>query len=141
MELIVNALAARSKADAEALATALNTTFEREHRLDVEELAALIAGRVETLAARRDDMRARYALILGLDDAPHLRAKLKTESEVHGITREVTASALTTAGLPDSDARVEELIALTDALVFHRTAIDETVSLRTILAACLRGAT
>jgi DNA-binding transcriptional regulator YbjK len=139
LELIVNALAARSKADAEALATALNTTFEREHRLDVEELAALIAGLVETLASRRDDMRARYALILELDDAPHLRAKLTTQSEVHAITRQVTATALTRADLPNSDARVEELIALTDSLLFHRTAVNETASLRTILAAYLRG--
>ncbi|MFE2288645.1 TetR/AcrR family transcriptional regulator [Streptomyces sp. NPDC059443] len=138
-ELIVDALAARSKADAEELADSLNTAFEREHRLGVEELAALIAGLVETLACRRDDMRARYALILELDDAPRIRAKLTAESEVHAITQQVTASALTRAGLPHSDAHVEELIALTDSLVFYRTAINETVSLQTILAAYLHG--
>lgn len=139
VELIVDALAARSKADAEELADSLNTTFECEHRIDVEELAALIAGLVETLAFRRDDMRARYALILELDDAPHLRAKLTADSEVHAITQQVTASALTRAGLPNSDVHVEELIALTDSLVFHRTAINGTVSLQAILAAYLRG--
>ncbi|MBW5480811.1 TetR/AcrR family transcriptional regulator [Streptomyces bambusae] len=139
VELIVDALAARAKADAVELSDSLNATFEREHRLDVEELAALIAGLVETLAFRRDDMRARYALILELDDAPHLRAKLTAESEVHAITQQVTASALTRAGLPNSDGRVEELIALTDSLVFHRTAINETVSPQPILAAYLRG--
>ncbi|MFF1509746.1 TetR/AcrR family transcriptional regulator [Streptomyces sp. NPDC058326] len=139
VELIVDALAARSKADAEELADSLNTTFEREHRLGVEELAALIAGLAETLALRRYDMRARYALILELDDAPHLRAKLTADSEVYAITQKLTASALNRAGLPNSDARVEELIALTDSLVFHRTAINETVSLQTILAAYLRG--
>lgn len=139
VELIVDALAARAKADAEELADSLNTAFEREHRLDVEELASLIAGLVETLAFRRDDMRARYALILELDDAPHLRAKLTAESEVHAITQQVTVSALTRAGLPNSDERVEELIALTDSLVFHRTAINETASPQTILAAYLRG--
>ncbi|WP_328946906.1 TetR family transcriptional regulator [Streptomyces sp. NBC_00250] len=141
VDLIVDALAARSKADAEELAASLSTMSEREHRLDVEELAALIAGLVETLASRRDDMRARYALILELDDAPHLRAKLTAESEVHAITRQVTASALARTGLPDSDARVEELIALTDSLVFYRTAINETASLQTILAAYLHGTT
>ncbi|MGW9115115.1 hypothetical protein ACWGRV_00500 [Streptomyces sp. NPDC055663] len=73
-------------------------------------------------------MRARYALILELDDAPHLRAMLTAESEVHAITQQVTASALTRAGLPNSAGRVEELIALTDSLVFHRTAINETAS-------------
>ncbi|MFE3559436.1 TetR/AcrR family transcriptional regulator [Streptomyces sp. NPDC059193] len=141
VELIVDALAGRSKADAEELAGSLNTTFECEHRLGVEELAALIAGLVETLAFRRDDMRARYALILELDDAPHLRAKLTAESEMHAIAQQVTASALTRAGLPHSDAHVEALVALTDSLVFYRTAINETASLQTILAAYLRGTT
>ncbi|MFG2818510.1 TetR/AcrR family transcriptional regulator [Kitasatospora sp. NPDC048365] len=139
VELIVDALAARSKADAEELADSLSATFEPDHRLGIGELAALIAGLVETLAFRRDDMRARYALILELDDAPHLRAKLTAESEVHAITQQVTVSALTRAGLPHSDAHVEELIALTDSLVFYRTAINETTSLQTILAAYLHG--
>ncbi|WAL66502.1 hypothetical protein ORV05_01400 [Amycolatopsis cynarae] len=139
LELIVNALAERSTADARKLADSLNTAFESGHRLDITELAAMIAGLVETLAARRDDMRARYALILELDDAPLLRHKLTTQSELHAIARQVTASALASAGLPNSDDRVEELIALTDSLVFHRTAIDETISLETILAAYLHG--
>jgi DNA-binding transcriptional regulator YbjK len=139
LELIVNALADRSMADANELAASLNTTFDNGHRLDIAELAAMIAGLVETLAARRDDMRARYALILELDDAPQLRHKLTRQSEVHAITRQVTASALTRAGLPHSDDRVEELIALTDSLLFHRTAINEATSLETILATYLRG--
>lgn len=139
VELIVDALAARSKADAEGLVGSVSATFEREGRLGVEELAALIAGLVETLALRRDDMRARYALILELDDAPHLRVKLAAGSEVHAIAQQVTASALTRAGLPHSDERVEELLALTDSLVFYRTAINEAASPQTILAAYLRG--
>ncbi|MER5740537.1 TetR family transcriptional regulator [Streptomyces sp. NPDC002262] len=140
VELIVDALAARSKADAEELAVTLNARFARERRIGVDELAALIAGLVETLASRRDDMRARYALILELDDAPRVRAKLTADSEVHVLTRQVTASALAGAGLPASDGHVEELIALTESLVFYRTAIDETASPRTVLAAYLRGA-
>ncbi|MFF8835683.1 TetR family transcriptional regulator [Streptomyces sp. NPDC015130] len=139
MELIVDALAARSKADAEELAAVLNGRFESGGGMDVEELAALIAGLVEALAARRDDMRARYALILELHDDPRARAKLTADSEVHAVTRQMTAAALTRAGLPGSDAHVEELIALADSLVFHRTAIDATASPRAILAAYLRG--
>lgn len=139
LELIVDALADRSIADADELATALNTTLDDGQRLGITELAAMIAGLVETLAARRDEMRARYALILELDDAPLLRHKLTTQSEVHAIARQMTASALTRAGLPHSDDRVEGLIALTDSLVFHRTALNETVSLEPILAAYLHG--
>ncbi|MCQ4122222.1 TetR/AcrR family transcriptional regulator [Rhodococcus tibetensis] len=141
MELIVDALTARSKADADELAAALDTTFEGERHLDSDQLAALIAGLIETLAARRDDMRARYALMLELDDASHLRRQLTNQSEVHTVTRQVAASALTRAGLPNSNARVEELLALTDSLVFYRTAVNETVSLRSVLAAFLRGTT
>ncbi|WP_406865197.1 TetR family transcriptional regulator [Streptomyces sp. HUAS MG47] len=139
VELIIDALAARSQADAEKLADSLNTTFEPKRRLDVDALAALVAGLVETLALRRDDMRARYALLLELDDAPHLRAKLTAESAVHTLARQVTASALDATGLPSSDAHVDELIALTDSLVFYRTAIDETASPQSILAAYLHG--
>ncbi|MFB7277236.1 TetR/AcrR family transcriptional regulator [Streptomyces hydrogenans] len=140
VELIVDALAARSKADAEALAAALDARFENPRRIDVDELAALIAGLVETLASRRDDMKARYALILELDDEPGVRARLTADSTVHALTRHVTAQALAGAGLPATDARVEELIALTDSLVFYRTAIDEAASPRPILTAYLRGA-
>ncbi|MFE5912104.1 TetR/AcrR family transcriptional regulator [Streptomyces wedmorensis] len=139
LELIVNALADRSMADATDLATALNERSDDGNPLDIAELAASIAGLVETLAARRDDMRARYALLLELDDAPALRHKLTTQSEVHALTRQVTATALARAGLLDSDDRVEELIALTDSLLFHRTAINEATPLESILTAYLRG--
>ncbi|GAA4385910.1 TetR/AcrR family transcriptional regulator [Tsukamurella soli] len=139
LELIVDALADRAIADARQVARSLDTMFQNGRRLDTAELAGMIAELVETLAARRDDMRARYALILELDDAPLLREKLTTQSEVHAINRQVTESALTSAGLPNSDERVEELLALTDALLFHRTAIDETTSLEAILGAYLRG--
>jgi hypothetical protein len=51
----------------------------------------------------------------------------------------VSASALARAGLPHSNTCVKELIALTDSLLLYRTAINETASLQTILAAYLRG--
>ncbi|MFJ5780028.1 TetR/AcrR family transcriptional regulator [Streptomyces sp. NPDC093094] len=139
IELIVDALTARSTTDAEALAKALHERLEQEPRLGPDELAALITGLVETLAARRDEMRARYALLLELDDASYLRARLTIQSEVHTITRQVTATALAGAGLPASDDRIEELIALTDSLVFHRTTVREPLAVRAILAAYLRG--
>ncbi|MFF2776128.1 TetR/AcrR family transcriptional regulator [Streptomyces sp. NPDC058052] len=139
VELIVDALAARSKADAQELAAALDMTFAPGHSLDADALAALITGLVEGLASRRDDMRARYALLLELHDEPQVRAKLTADSDVHALTRHLTATALTRAGLPSADPYVEDLIALTDALLFHRTAIDATASPRAILAAYLRG--
>ncbi len=84
-------------------------------------------------------MRARYALILELDDAPLLRGKLMRQSEVHAMTREVTALFLARAGLPSSDERVEELISLTDSLVFQQAIIDGPTSPASILNAYLWG--
>lgn len=139
LELIVNTLAERAIADARQAANSLNATSQSERQLSIAELVGVITALVETLADRRDDMRARYALVLELDDEPLLRGKLTTQSEVHAITREVTASLLARAGLPNSDKRVEELISLTDSLVFRRTIIQETTSPESILTAYLRG--
>ncbi|MFG1782587.1 TetR/AcrR family transcriptional regulator [Rhodococcus oryzae] len=139
LELVVNTLAERAIADAEHAADALGATSQSEGQPSITDLAGVIAALVETLADRRDDMRARYALILELDDVPLLQGKLTTQSEVHAITREVTSSILTRAGLPNSDEQVEELIALTDSLVFQRTISLVAASPESILTAYLRG--
>ncbi len=140
LELVVETLAERAIADAEHAARALNTSSRGERRLSVAELAGIIAALVDRLAERRDDMKARYALILELDDSPpSLQRKLTTRSTVHAITREVTSSLLASAGLINSDERIEELISLTDSLVFTRTVIRATIPLESILAAYLRG--
>ena len=139
IELIVNTLAERAIADAKQAAAFLNATAQGEHQLSISDLAGVITELVETLSDRRDDMKARYALVLELGDEPLLRRKLTTQSEVHAISREVTAILFDRAGLPSSDERVDELITLTDALVFHRTIIQENTSPESILAAYLRG--
>ncbi|RVW09550.1 TetR family transcriptional regulator [Prescottella agglutinans] len=139
LELVVDALAERAIADAKHAADALSATPQSEHQLSITELAGVVAALVERLSDRRDDMKARYALILETDDVPLLQGKLTTQSEVHAITREVTSSLLASAGLPNSDERIEELIALTDSLVFTRTVIHATTPLESILTAYLRG--
>ncbi|RQO49352.1 TetR family transcriptional regulator [Rhodococcus sp. KBW08] len=139
LELIVNTLAERAITDAKKAASILNATAQGEHKLSIADLARVITELVETLSDRRDDMKARYALVLELGNEPLLRRKLTTQSEVHAIAREVTAMLLDRADLPCSNERVEELIALTDALVFQRTIIQENTSPESILAAYLRG--
>lgn len=139
LELVVDALAERAIADAKHAADALSATPQSEHQLSITELARMVAALVERLSDRREDMKARYALILETDDVPLLQGKLTTQSEVHAITREVTSSLLASAGLPSSDERIEELIALTDSLVFTRTVIHATTPLESILTAYLRG--
>lgn len=139
IELIVDCLAARATADAEELARTLDAEFGSDSRLNTAELARLIAGLVDVLASRREDMRARYALILELEDEPLLRSRLTSGSTVHGVTARLTATLLARAGLPASDERVEDFLALTDGLVFRRTALDESSSPEPILTAYLRG--
>ncbi|MFW0790744.1 TetR/AcrR family transcriptional regulator [Gordonia sp. CPCC 205333] len=136
LELIVDALASHTLRDTVGLAV----QSDAAHEFDITQLAMLVAGLVDTLAARRDDMRARYALILELDDMPHLRQRLTSQSEVQTITRAVTSQALASAGLPHSLADVDELLALTDALVFYRTAINEKASSHSAILKYLRGA-
>ncbi|GAA4471847.1 TetR/AcrR family transcriptional regulator [Rhodococcus olei] len=139
LELVVDTLAERATADAKRAADALSAAPRGERRLSIEELARVIAALVERLSDRRDDMRARYALILELDELPLLQAKLTTQSEVHAISRETTSSLLTSAGLPSAGEQIEELISLTDSLVFTRTVIHGTTSLESILTTYLRG--
>jgi DNA-binding transcriptional regulator YbjK len=141
LELIVDVLTSRTKLDTEALGTDLNTEFANEDRPTVDQLAALLAALVDTLTARQDDMRARYALILELNDVPDLRQKLIDQSDVNAAARLVTTRALAKTGLPNCGAHVDELLSLTDSLVFYRTAVNPTVDLQRILARYLRGAT
>jgi DNA-binding transcriptional regulator YbjK len=138
--LIVDSLAARATADAEELARTLDAEFGSDRRIDPAELARLIAGLVDVLASRREDMRARYALILELDDEPLLRSRLTSGSTVHAVTARLTVTLLARAGIPASDEQVEDLLALTDALVFHRTALDGGASPEAILTRYLSGA-
>ena len=137
--LTVDELAARSTADTEALADAIAPDPEAAP-LSLDELAAVVTGLVDALARRTDDMRTRYALILDLHDDPELHAKLTAPSPVHDVTRRVAAQLLRRAALPDTDDQVEALIALTDALVFHRIAIGAGASAGADPTAALVGA-
>lgn len=139
LELIVEALARRSTADAERTARTVNETFDRAEKIGTDDLARLFASLVQTLATRRDDMRARYALILELDDSPQLKDTLTAQSDVHATTQRVTAMALGRAGLPATNDRVEELIAMTEGLLFVRTAVDADTPLKPVFAAYLKG--
>jgi hypothetical protein len=60
---------------------------------------------------------------------------------VNAAARLVATRALAETGLPNWGAHVDELLSLTDSLVFYRTAVNPTVDLQSILARYLRGAT
>ncbi|WOC12277.1 TetR/AcrR family transcriptional regulator [Gordonia sp. MP11Mi] len=107
--------------------------------LSLDEAVAAICTLIGTLADRRDDMRARYALILELDDAD-LRSRLMDRGAVHERSVDIATDLLRRAGLPSSRADVEVLVELTDALVLHRTIADrESPWTAAIVTAQLRG--
>nr|WP_212763585.1 TetR family transcriptional regulator [Gordonia araii] len=139
LEIIVGRLAEKATADAQAAAESLNEMFAGGGALSIGELARAIGELVGSLAERRDDMRARYALILELDDVPELRGRLTTRSEVHAINRDIAALSLARSGLPNSSEQIEELLSLTDSLVFARTILGDGVSPESVLAAYLHG--
>ncbi|MFC6356924.1 TetR/AcrR family transcriptional regulator [Luethyella okanaganae] len=139
IDLIVSVLAERSIADAEQAASRLDTATHGERRLDAATLARQIAALIQTLSSRRDDMRARYALLLELEDDTALRARLTEKSDVHVKLRHSAASALAQAGVPDPKGRAEELFALTDSLVLQRLMLGAVRPIEPILAAYLRG--
>ncbi|MGX9296296.1 TetR/AcrR family transcriptional regulator [Tsukamurella paurometabola] len=136
LTLVVDALAESTLVDSERIATRLD---HDPAPLSVDELADHFAALVEALASRRDDMRARYALIIELHDAPTLHAKLTTGSEVHATARRIAIAALRRAGLRHSASDVDELLRLVDSLTFHRSAIDANAPVRPIMRAYLHG--
>ena len=135
LALIVDTLAGRSLADAEGTGRELTP---RAEPLTVDALAEMLGILVTALADRRDDMRARYALLLELDD-PLLLSKLTTDSEVHRLSLRVTTEALELAGIDATQTRVREVLALADALVFQQVALPDAVSPAPIIRSFLAG--
>lgn len=138
LTLVVDTLSERTLTDSDDTAASLARLADRGE-FSIDELADLLTALVESLASRRDDMRARYALILEVHDSPALHAKLTTESEVHRTARAIVSSALDLAGLPTSSSDVDAVIRLADSLTFHRTAVDTDAPIRPVLAAFLKG--
>ena len=136
LALIVEELTTRSIADTAAFAAAMDGLSNVI--VGPDQLAAQITDLIESLTDRRDDMKARYALMLELDDRSNLRLRLTTHSDVHDLSERATASALAQAGLPHTREHAARLLTLADALVLYSTAIGDPKA-REILANYLRG--
>lgn len=135
LALIVECLASRSLTDTEAVGRLLPPRGENRDTVD---LAGTLGTLITSLAGRRDDMRARYALLLELDD-PGLIGRLTTDSAVHRLSLRVTTEALMHAGIAATDERVYEVLALTDALVFQQVTFAEPVPPAPIMRSYLEG--
>lgn len=133
LELVVGTLSDRTDAQARATPDRLDGD-----RVDVDTVASVLTDLVDSLAARRDDMRARYALILELD-SPELRASLTTGSEVYRTSRAATFDLFSAAGIDATDERVDGLLSLADSLVFQRAVMNDGLDAAPVFAAYLRG--
>lgn len=140
IDVIVQALAERSVADAER---GTGTTAHRSGHLpavDADELAASVVDLIEAYASRPTEMRTRYALLLELDADDPARAVLSQESPVQQRMLEPVTEALHGLGVADAAAHAQELFVLADALLVHRVVNGcDASSTHAVVSAYLRG--
>lgn len=120
LEIVVDELERRALRDAADLDATESGAGEN---LDLDAAVDAICGLIRALADRRDDMRARYALILELDDTD-LRRRLTDKGPVHERSLGVATDLLQRTGLRSTRVDVEALVEMMDALVLHRTITD-----------------
>ncbi|MFZ2239106.1 MAG: TetR family transcriptional regulator [Gordonia amarae] len=133
--LIIESLESRTLADLQVFVDSLRAS----ETSDVDAFAQRLAALVDALAFRREDMRARYVLMLEPAGDPSVQAELAVSSEIDALAMRAVAQALAGAGLDHSAEQVHQLMALADALVFSRTVTGTRIDVTTVLAAHLRG--
>jgi DNA-binding transcriptional regulator YbjK len=142
VELIVSTLAERSIADAGQASLAISTVEGRSRGVDVDGLAALVAGLIETYASRAVEMRTRYALLLELDSDDPSRVILSQESPVQQQMVELVIRALEGLGVQEAPTRALELFVLTEALLAHSVIVGgDRSTAKAVLGAYLGGLT
>lgn len=137
--LIVDELAARSIAEAEHGLRRLREQTRDGSPVGIEAVERAVSELIETLWARSEDMRARYALLLELDPRDPLRERLAERSDVHRALFDETRSVLHRAGVDNSTARAGELLALADALLMRRAVTLTEAPAAPIIGGYLRG--
>ncbi|WP_168200347.1 FAD-binding protein [Protaetiibacter larvae] len=120
IELVARRLADRSARD-------LGVLFAELERLSVEKqddpgrfevAVAVLTGFINRLAERADDMRARYALVIDLAERDTIRPILTSASPLLGSTLDVASGFLRRLGVNAAPEQVQDLVLLTDGLVF-----------------------
>lgn len=144
LELVVRRLAERTAVDTRnALGQLDSITPKPSATARTEQLTSVVAGLLDALATRDDDMRARYALLIELSARDPLHAALSTDSAVQAEALDTTANLLERFGIDQSRTRAGELMQLADSLTFTRIASgtqEETIwGANAIIAAYLRG--
>lgn len=139
LELIVDELAARSVTDAERCLQLLHEQTRDDSSIELEVVTRAVSELIETLWARSDDIRARYALLLELDPHDPVRERLAERSDVHRALSDETCSVLQRAGVGNARMRAAELLALADALLMRRAVTLTEAPTVPILEGYVRG--
>ncbi|MGB4778227.1 TetR/AcrR family transcriptional regulator [Microbacterium sp.] len=144
LELVARRLAERSLGDLRWLLDVLvSASPDIDHEARVYQIATMLAAFVTRLVERSDDMRARYALVVDFIDREPLRGILTSRSPLLGETLDLARSSLARFGVAATERHVQDLVILTDSIVFSMTvrAGSDGISVDPlgILTAFLRG--
>ncbi|MDH6677840.1 AcrR family transcriptional regulator [Rhodococcus sp. LBL1] len=143
LELAVRRLAERTFSDTgHAIARLEAITPSTSSSERAEQLAAVITALIDALAARADDMRARYALLVDLNSGDSLRGALSTDSTVQSDALDATERLLEKFGIDQARTRARQVMQLADSLTFARIASgdeDTAADTNEIMADYLRG--
>lgn len=105
----------------------------------VESFVDAMCGIVDGMSSRVDDMRARYALLIELDDG-ELRGRLALDSPVLRRLVETMAEPLARFGVADPRRTAMEIFGLGDGFIWQRTVLGLDPDVRGIYLSYVRGA-
>ena len=143
LQLVGQRLAERSMVDLHRFFESLAHAEPQESRDGrVHQLARLIADFADSLLARPDDMRARYALAMDFLEADPLSDLLSSRSPLLADSFARAPELLRRFGIEATPAHGREIMLLTDALTFSRTlhasSPDLQLNVEAVVAAFLR---
>jgi DNA-binding transcriptional regulator YbjK len=119
LELVARRLAERTAADLRWFGAELASRSEQPRSDDpADAVAAVLADLVRRLAARRDDQRSRFALLIDTVDREPVRSILTSGSPAAGDALATTAALLRRFGLAATAAHVQQLVLFTDGVLF-----------------------
>ncbi|QAY72322.1 FAD-binding protein [Agromyces protaetiae] len=150
IELVAHRLADRSARELGAVFAELERR-SAEHADDPDRLeiaVEVLDGFVQRLADRSEDQRARYALMIDLVERESIRGILSSASPLAGTTLDVARGFLARLGVDARPEQVQNLVLLTDGLVFALVSrigygylrLDTASVLRAYLTAIANGA-
>lgn len=138
LELVVEHLVVHSALHIEAGNSLIEFAEQLSPPAGVDELIDPMSEIIETLASHADTMRARYALLVGLEPG-ELHTALTTESLGSQVLVPAATKAFTKLGVTDPERQAKDLVDISDALIWQRTTMGTNTDIRAILRRYLVG--